>query len=55
MIIPKSRLSELQDENRILKMQVKQLEKQAQKLQEMLYEMGSKTEIENENCNFNPV
>ena len=38
MIVPKSRLSELQDENRILKMQVKMLEAKIQKLQEMLYE-----------------
>ena len=38
MIVPKSRLSELQDENRLLKMQVKMLEAKIQKLQEMLYE-----------------
>lgn len=50
-----STLSRLQDENRILRMQVKMLEEQVRKLQEMLYEMDSKTEIENENYNFNPV
>lgn len=38
MIVPKSRLSELQDENHLLKMQVKMLEAKIQKLQEMLYE-----------------
>lgn len=55
MIVPKSRLSELQDENRLLKHNIKELEEQVRKLQEILYEKDSKTETENENCNFNPV
>lgn len=47
MIVPKSRLSELQDENRLLKMQVKILENQVEKLQEMISKEDDK-EIETE-------
>lgn len=55
MIVPKSRMSELQDENRLLKHNIKELEEQVRKLKEMIYEKDGKTEIENENCTFNPV